>query len=136
VIESLNSDVTREMIDRHATEIAAALAIPESADVLYPHIRNRLRVELRDGARTTVVVDKDGKASAMSLADLKKEFAANKAFSPLLVASRASGGGANGGKGGGATDSKTLLRADFERLDPAAKSNFIVKNKGTVVDPP
>jgi hypothetical protein len=32
IIESLNADVTREMIDRHATEIASALAIPESAD--------------------------------------------------------------------------------------------------------
>ncbi len=134
-VESLNTDVTREMIDRHATEIAASLALPESADVLYPHIRARLRVEIRDGKRQTVVVDKDGKASALTLADLRKEFAAMKGFAPILAASRASGGGANGGRGGGATDGSTMLRAEFEALNAVEKHAFLVKNKGKVVDP-
>jgi hypothetical protein len=134
-LQSMETDLNREMIDRHATEIAAAIALPGSDSVLFPHIQKRLRIEMRDGKRTTVVVDADGKASAMTLTELKQEFAANAAFKPLLAASRASGGGANGGKGGSATDSKTMLRADYERLDAAAKSAFFVKNGGTVIDP-
>lgn len=133
-LTSMETDLNREMIDRHATEIAAAIALPGSDSVLFPHIRSRLRIETRDGRRTTVVVDADGKASAMTLTELKHEFAANAAFKPLLAASRASGGGANGGKGGGATDSKTKTRAEFEAMSAADKSAFIVKNRGTLID--
>jgi hypothetical protein len=134
VIDSLESDVTRLLIDNEAHSIASGIALPGSEGVLFPHVRNRLRVEMRDGKRTTVVVDTEGKASAMTLDELKKEFVANKAFAPVLAASRASGGGANGGKGGGATD-KTLFRAEFEALSPAARAAHF-KSGGTVVDPP
>jgi hypothetical protein len=134
-LTAMEKDLQRVMIDRNATEIAAAIALPGSEKVLFPHIRSRLRIEMRDGERVTVVVDPEGKASALTLDELKKEFLADKGFAPMLTASRASGGGANGGKGGGATDSKTMLRADFERMDPAARSAFIVKNRGTVIDP-
>lgn len=102
-MQSMEEDLTREMIDRHATSLAASIALPGSENVMFPHIRNRLRIETRDGKRTTVVVDKEGKTSAMTLDDLKKEFMADKSFAPLLVGSRASGGGSGGGKGGGAT---------------------------------
>lgn len=131
--ESLASDLNVEMIEKKATELAAALALPESADVLYPHIKARLRVEVRDGRRQTVVVDREGKASAATLADLKKEFAANKAFAPILAASRASGGGANGGKGGGAAD-KAISRAELEAMPPHSRAGFF-KSGGTVFDP-
>jgi len=133
-LASMELDLNREMIDRHATEIAASISLPGSEKVLFPHIRSRLRIEMRDGRRTTVVVDPEGKASAMTLDELKKEFLADKGFAPMLAASRASGGGANGGKGGGATDGKTMTRADFERLEPAKRSEFLVKNRGTLVD--
>jgi hypothetical protein len=134
LIDSLNSDVVRITIDREATEMAAQLAIPDSAEALYPHIRGRLAVEMRDGQRTTVVRDKDGKASALTLDDLKKEILATKAFQPLLVANRASGGGANGGKGGGATDSKSIPRAAFDALSQVQRMAFI-KSGGVPFDP-
>jgi len=102
-VASMESDLTREMIDRHATSLAASLALPGSEEVLFPHIRNRLRIETRDGKRVTVVVDKEGKASAATIEDLKKEIIADKRFAPLLVGSRANGGGSGGGGGGGAT---------------------------------
>jgi hypothetical protein len=102
-LASMEADLTREMVDRHATSLAASIALPGSEDVLFPHIQRRLRIETRDGKRTTVVVDKEGKASAMTIEDLKKEFMADMRFAPLLVGSRASGGGSGGGKGGGAT---------------------------------
>jgi hypothetical protein len=102
-LTSMEADLTREMIDRHATSLAASIALPGSEDVLFPHVRNRLRIETRDGKRVTVVVDKEGKASAATMEDLKKEFVADTRFAPLLVGSRANGGGSGGGGGGGAT---------------------------------
>lgn len=132
-LSEMEKDLQREMIDRHATEIAAAISLPGSEKVLFPHVQRRLRIEMRDGRRTTVVVDPEGKASAMTLDELKKEFVADKGFAPMLAASRASGGGANGGKGG-ATDAKTKTRAEFAAMNAADQMAFIVKNKGTVVD--
>jgi hypothetical protein len=102
-LTSMESDLTREMVDRHATSLAASIALPGSEDVIFPHIRGRLRIETRDGKRVTVVVDKEGKASAATMDDLKKEFMADTRFAPLLVGSRANGGGSGGGGGGGAT---------------------------------
>jgi hypothetical protein len=120
-LTSMESDLTREMVDRHATSLAASIALPGSEDVLFPHIQRRLRIEIRDGKRTTVVQDKEGKASAMTMEDLKKEFMADARFAPLLVGSRASGGGSGGGKGGGATSGNKPR----SKMSTKEKSEFI-----------
>lgn len=133
-VGSLTSDVTRLLIDNVATTMASQIALEGSATVLIPHIASRLAVEVRDGQRVTVVKDKDGKSSALSLDDLKKEIVGNKAFAPLLVASKGSGGGAGGGnKGGGAAGAKQLTRAAFNAMDPGAQRAH-VRGGGTVTD--
>jgi len=101
-VQSLQGDVERLLIDNVAQSMAGSIAIQGSEALLIPHIKARLRVEVRDGQRTTVVVDAAGKPSAATLDDLKKEFAGNKAFAPVIVGSKASGGGAGGAGGGGA----------------------------------
>jgi chromosome segregation ATPase len=69
-------------------------------------VRDRIKVELGDdGEIETVVLDADGKATAKTLEDLKKEIRADKEMKPFLVSSKASGGAGleNGApKGGGA----------------------------------
>lgn len=52
----------------------------------------------------------------------------------ILKGSDATGGGANPGSGKGGGNAKTMTRAQFEQLDPAAKMNFTVKEGGTVTD--
>lgn len=89
-----------------ATKLAAELSVQGSADVLLPHIERRLKTEYRDTGPVTTVLDKGGKPSAMSVEDLKKEFAENPAFAPLIVGSKASGAGPHGNKGGGAASKK------------------------------
>lgn len=133
LVDKQQSQINRLLIENVATGIASAIAVPGSADVLLPHIRQRLRVAERDGELTTVVVDQQGQASAATLAELTKEFQANKAFAPLIVGSKASGGGANGGRGSGASDNKTITRAEFEGLGPAEKAAHF-KQGGKVVD--
>jgi hypothetical protein len=82
-----------------------------------------------EGDDQTVVLGKDGKtpfSPAEWLESMKEK-------APHWFPADASGGGARGGKGGGATG-KTMKRAAFDQLSPQEKSNFTVKEKGTIVD--
>jgi hypothetical protein len=98
-IAATEARLSQLTVGQTAQKLAAELAIQGSADVLLPHIAGRLRMEQTDGGAVVRVLDKDGKPSAATIDDLKKEIEANKAFAPLLVGSRASGGGAPGWRG-------------------------------------
>lgn len=94
------------LVDNTAERMANEIAISGSAELLVPHIKNRLRVEYVDGKPQTKVVDEAGNSSASTLQELQEEFRAKPAFAPIIVGSKANGGGANGGKGGGGTSKK------------------------------
>lgn len=120
-IEALNGSLTGHLVDSVASSLASELAVTGSAKALAPHIKSRLAVEMRDGKHVTVVRDADGKPSALTLDDLKNEFRSDAAFAPLIVASKAAGGGANGGKGGGkgGADMTTTEKHQLYRENPA-----------------
>lgn len=100
---TLQSQIKSLTVGRTATDLAAELAIQGSAKALLPHIEKRLGMDIRDGKPTVVVLDASGNPSAATLDELKAEFTNDAAFAPLIVGSKASGGGAGGaGKGGGA----------------------------------
>lgn len=133
-VGSLTSDVKRLLVENVAQSMASEIAVEGSAVALLPHIRERLGVEVRDGKRVTVVLDAKGQTSALTIEELKKEIASNKAFAPLIAGSKASGGGANGGgKGGGAAGAKTLKRAEFDALDEVKKRAFF-RDGGKLTD--
>ena len=97
--ERMVSDMTS---GAEAIRAASELALSGSADVLLPHIQRRLSTEVKDGKAIVRVLDADGRPSAMSIADLKKEIAANPAFAPILVGARANGSGPPGRPGSAA----------------------------------
>ena len=66
-------------------------------------VQDRLTVEIEDGEPVTRVLDKSGRPSAMTLADLEKELVADPDLSGMIVGSKASGSGATANSGGGAT---------------------------------
>lgn len=107
------------LVDREAMSIASSLAIEGSAEILLPHLKSRLRAEIVDGKPTTKVVDEAGNPSASSLKELMEEIRAKPAFAPIIVGSKANGGGAKGGKGGGGTSITKL--ADFKTKTEEAK---------------
>lgn len=84
----------------------------------------RLSVEEIDGNPVVRVLDAEGKASALSLDELKKEFLDNKDYSTIIKTNAGSGGGAtNLGGGGGASQKKIAEmtpkeEANFERDNP------------------
>lgn len=95
------------LLDKKVIELATELG-GENALVFVPHIRGRLTIESPDGTDLVRVLGPDGKASALSVEDLKNEFKSSKIFAPVIQAGRASGSGASeggsssSGAGGGA----------------------------------
>lgn len=84
----------------------------------------RLSIEEVDGTPVVRVLGADGKASALSLDELKKEFLDNKDYSTIIKANAGSGGGADNSGGGGGASQKKIAEmtareeADFERGNP------------------
>lgn len=129
----LDGTVRRLLVSDVATRVASELAIKGSEGPLAKLISDRLAVEERDGEHVTVVRGLDGKPSALTVDDLKKEILSDKALAPLLAAGKGSGGGAGGAKGGGAAGAKSVSRLAFDAMAPAEKQAF-VRAKGTVTD--
>lgn len=121
--EALTGSLRSVLVDSEAVKMASRLAVEGSADVLLPHIRSRLAVDQRDGKYVTVVLDNTGKPSAATLDELEKEITGNKAFAPLLVGSRASGGGA-GASGKGSPGSAASLAGSREERVAALRGRF------------
>jgi len=77
----------------------AELFDPKSAGLARPHLMSRLDVQVgEDGSFKTVVKDKEGNLSAMTIDELKKEIRETPEFAPILAGTGASGGGSGGGK--------------------------------------
>jgi hypothetical protein len=121
-----------EKVHSKAVELASTLAVPGSADVLLPHIESRLSMDIKDGRAVAVVMDTKGQPSALTVEELGKEIANNVAFAPLIEASRAAGGGANGTQSGGAA-TKTATRESYESWNPNQKRKFFADG-GTLTE--
>jgi hypothetical protein len=134
-VEKQSGTIRRLLVDNVATAMAARIGLKGSEALLIPHITNRLAVEERDGEFVTVIRDANGKASALSVADLEKEFVGNTAFAPVIAGSKASGSGAGGdqNKGGGAAGAKTVSRAAFDGMSHSERMAFS-KEGGKVSD--
>lgn len=130
-LKSLQARISDMTSGASARAIAAELAIPGSAEALIPHIASRLKTEFGDGDPIVRVLDVNGKPSAMSVEDLKKEISNNKAFAPLIVGSQANGDGKPGSKGD--TRGKTCTREQWDKMAPIDRSKFVADG-GSVTD--
>ncbi|MEO1108270.1 MAG: hypothetical protein AAFX90_10140 [Pseudomonadota bacterium] len=109
-IAGLEKTVDTLTVGAKATEIAAELAVQGSASVLERIVRDRLSVEMTETGPLIRVKDAQGQPSALSIDELKSELSNDEALKPLIVGSKASGGGA-AGAGGGAGKSNGLAGA-------------------------
>jgi hypothetical protein len=107
----------RLLVDNIATSMASKIS--NSPDLMLPHIKARLITEATSDGYITRVLDADGKPSAMSIEELQKELVADKRFSPIIIGSKASGGGASGGgNGSGAPPSAINPKFDWNKGSP------------------
>lgn len=117
---TLQTQVDRLVLGTTVDKMALELFGPANQIIGRPHVASRLRLEEENGEQVVKVVDKDGKPSALTLADLQKEMLQDKTFAGILVGSRAAGGGASGGQGGGGASSKKLSEmSEAERVQYA-----------------
>lgn len=129
-LQSVIQDVT---IGAAATTMASELALDGSANVLKPHISDRLKMEMRDGVPHITVL-KDGKPSALTLNDLREEISNDAGFAPILKGSSASGSG-GAGQGNKTHTGKTMKRSEFDKLTPSEKAVAANgKDKVTIID--
>lgn len=82
---------SKTLVDSKAMALATEL-FGKNAAIALPHIKARLKADFESDEPTTRVLDASGKPSAFTVDDLKKEFASNKDFASILIASKASGG--------------------------------------------
>lgn len=92
-IAELNGVIATSTVTNVANDVAQIFLAPAA---MVPMIRGRLKSEIVNGVATTRVLDKNGQPSALTVEDLKNEFKADASLAPVIVGSKASGGGAGG----------------------------------------
>lgn len=97
-IDKRDAALRQLLVTSEAAKIAAEIS---TAPHLIEHfVAQRLAAEFDGDMPKTRVLDANGKPSALSLEDLKKDFLADKRFESVLIATKGSGGGAGGTKPG------------------------------------
>jgi hypothetical protein len=133
--EKMQKALTANLVDNVANGIATNIS--KAPALLLPHLRARLQADFTGDQPKTVVLDKDGKPSALTLDQLKAEFVANPEFAAIIVASKASGGGAPAnpatkfGGGAPANGSNNQQPADLSKATPQALAAMLKETKAT-----
>lgn len=107
-----------------ASELAAKLAMDDCSPALLPHIAARLTTEIKDGQPLVRVLDKDGKPSALTLAELEAEIKATAYLKPLIKGSAASGGFAPGGQGGASLSFAAMTSEQRQQLKASNPAEY------------
>lgn len=92
IIDVKNQFIHRTLVKSTAENLATKIST--APKLMAKAIEERLTVEMNGNDTVLRVLDKDGKASALSVDDLERELLADKDYSAIIVASKASGGGA------------------------------------------
>lgn len=126
----LTSHTKTQLVDNVAQQIASKIS--NAPALLLPHIKARLAADFEGDAPVTRILDKDGKPSAMTIEELSAEFVANKDFSAIITASKASGGaGKPSNSNGGGAPNNSDKPADLASMNPAQLAEHIKASKAT-----
>jgi len=128
-LEQLRGNIANEKRNNTAMKLASELADGANAEILSEFVSRRIKYT-DDGIK---VLDDNGQLTVSSLDDLKADFANNQRYASLLKGNQSSGGGATGGKNSGGATDKVLTRAEFDKLSPIKRMDF-VKSSGNVID--
>jgi hypothetical protein len=127
-LNKLTTHTKTQLVDNVALQIASKIS--NAPNVILPHIKARLAADFEADSPITRILDKDGKPSAMTLEELSNEFVANKDFSAIIVASKASGGaGKPANNNGGSAPNQSDKPADFASMNPAQLAEHIKASK-------
>lgn len=134
-VDTLNASLKKNTVDAVALKMAVELS--KSPELLVPFIEKRLAMEMSEGKAITRVLDAEGKPSALSLEDLKKEISTDERFAAIVTGTQASGSGAKDADKGGSQTHKKLVWADYTsselvtlRREDQAKYDLLKKTQG------
>ena len=99
-LDKANGFIKTTLLENAAASLAEKIST--SPAIIRPHIERRLTVDMDGDAPVVKVMDKDGKASALTVDKLGEEFVANKDFSSIIRVTKASGGAGSPSSNGGA----------------------------------
>jgi hypothetical protein len=118
-LAELTANIERRDLTSAASKVSSSIADGENAEILAEFVQRRLKIV--EGQ--VKVTDASGNLTIASLEDLAKEFQQAPRYASLVRGTQANGGGAAGGKGGGATktwDQMTgMERVELRRTNPA-----------------
>lgn len=118
-LAELTTSIERRDLTSAASKIATGIADGENAEILAEFVQRRLKIV--EGQ--VKVTDATGNLTIASLDDLAKEFQQAPRYAALVRGTQANGGGAAGGKGGGATKTWKQMtgmeRVELRRTNPA-----------------
>lgn len=125
--------ITKALLDGEASKLASSIS--NAPSVLLPHIKSRLTVDTTGEEPALRILDAQGKPSALTMDDLKKEFVANKDFAAIITVNKASGSGAAQGqtqKGQGGAPSSAAngeKPASFRQMSPQEQVAYLKQKK-------
>lgn len=123
--EKHNGYVTKSLVDSAVTSMANEIST--HPNLISPHIRSRLGVDLTGDSPKLVVLDENGQRSALTVDELKKSFVDNKEFSAIIKATSANGGakaGASRPSGTPTSETKRLGEMSDLELAQIAKAKY------------
>lgn len=114
-ISTLKSQLEKVMIDNAINGIASEIFTNPKRDSRL--LSDRVYVDYEGDAPVVRVKDTEGKPSALTLEDLKKETVDNKDYKDILIGSKASGSGGTGGGSGGGASKQPKDYSEAERIE-------------------
>jgi len=123
-LEQYKGTVVKLTSGQTATKMASELAAVVNGVSMAGHleyvIAPRLRTEYKDGNPTTIVLDKNGQPSAMTIDELKAEIKEDPSNAPLISGTKASGAGQYNQGGGGFSPIADIMKLNpVERMSAA-----------------
>jgi len=132
-VEKAAADTLRRAAKTSAITGVTADLFGPNAEIMAPHVAKRIRIDVEGTVTTVRVLDKEGKLSAATLDDLKKELRADPKLAPVLIATRGSGSGArqdNNTSGGAGGSGGTKLKHPGSSATPAQIAAFVAQLPG------
>lgn len=117
-INALRNHVIKSMRDATSGELASAISTVPS--VMKRILTDRMTIDFEGETPSLRILGIDGKPSALTIEDLKKEILANPEYAPIIIGSKASGGASKPANAGGANERKTYADKDGKPVDLAS----------------
>ena len=123
----LTSHTKRQLVDNVAMQIASKIS--SAPAIMLPHITARLAADFDGDSPVTRVLGADGSLSSMSIDALSAEFVANKDFSAIILASKATGGAGSTSRSPAGSAPDSVKPLNLATMSPKVLSDLITASK-------